>query len=134
MPTDCAVVRRGCGLHVLNAKSVQGMACDSSWCDVDLLIRQCQKTGTTDYDTLTYAVGGPIWRVRAPLHLLCPARRPSSGWFIWMFHLDGPSGWWLDLDLEGEGLPHSCCHWGVAAPFAGSVPCLPWCGWKNVKQ
>mmetsp|Transcript_12290 Transcript_12290/g.36966 ORF Transcript_12290/g.36966 Transcript_12290/m.36966 type:complete len:541 (-) Transcript_12290:2518-4140(-) len=28
----------------------------------DLLIRQCQKTGTTDYDTLTYAVGGPIWR------------------------------------------------------------------------
>ena len=29
----------------------------------DMLIRQCRITGTVDYDTLTYAVGGPIWRV-----------------------------------------------------------------------
>lgn len=31
----------------------------------DMLIRQCRITGTIDYDTLAYAVGGPIWRVSA---------------------------------------------------------------------
>jgi Transmembrane amino acid transporter protein len=36
----------------------------------DMLIRQCRITGTTDYDTLTYAVGGPIWRVKKPPFLV----------------------------------------------------------------
>lgn len=31
----------------------------------DLLIRQCYKTGSFDYEDLAYNVGGPVWLVRS---------------------------------------------------------------------
>lgn len=40
----------------------------------DLLIRQCYKTGSRDYEDLAYAVGGTPWLVcTAP----CPSAKPS---------------------------------------------------------